>query len=183
MKKKFKFNDCHFVPIVGDGAIASYDTAEGRAIPVLILDCSNHRELLNLIYTHQNTPPGDVSCTWGINKENAYLLFDFTRPSEASCGVYFNLENQTSLADGIVHAQGVILQPSESGTKVIEGLNQPKILVEVSPKTKLPDWDKQLLKAIQRKMRREGLPRQHAKNASKEFLARTRELWTLRMKS
>lgn len=181
MKRKVKLEDSHLVPIVGDGAVANSFTAEGRAIPVLVLDCKNHKELLNLIYLHEHSPPGDVLCTWGINKENAYLLLEFSRPSEVSVGIKFNLETQGGLADGIIQSQGVYLQPSESGEHMAEGLDKLKTLVEVSPKTQIDDWDERLLAVIQKKMRREGMSRKHAKEASKQSLDRIREIWTLRM--
>lgn len=181
MRKKIKIADSHFVPIVGDGAIAITDAAEGRSIPVLILNCENHRELLNLIYLHENSPPGDVMCTWGANKRYAFLLLDFSRPSKVKVGLKFNLESQGGLADGIVQSQGVYIQPSESGQRVSEGLDNPKILIEVSPKTKLSDWDERLLTAIGDRLKRNGMPRKQATVVAKEFLNRTREIWGLRM--
>lgn len=181
MKKKVKIEDSHFVPILSDGAIAKSDLADGRTIPVLVLDCAKHKELLNLIYLHENTPPGDVTCTWGANKKFVFLLMSFFRPSIVEVGVKFDIEKQWGLADGIVQSQGVYLQPSESGNKVVQGLSNPKLLIEVSPKSKLPDWDKRLETAIYQKMKREGLPRKMATKAAKESIKRVREIWCLRI--
>lgn len=183
MRRKTKVDDSHFIPIVGDGVIASGGTADGRAIPVLIVDCENHREVVNLVYLHTDLPPGDASCTWGINKKNAFLLFSFSKPSEVNFGVKFDLQNQANLADGIVQSQGVYLQPSVFGRRVAEGLDSPKILVEVAPQTKIPDWDERLVKAMTKKMRSHGLSRRQAKVAAKDYFQRTREMWTMRMGS
>lgn len=173
--------DSHFVPIVGDGAIAHSDTADGRAIPVLIVDCENHKEVLNLVHIHTSSPPGDVNCTWGINKKNAFLLLSFSKPSEVNFGLIFDLHTQANLADGIVQSQGVYIQPSTFGKRVAEGLDNPKILVEVAPQTKLPDWDERLIKAMSLKMREHGMSRRQAKDAAKDYFQRTREVWALRM--
>ncbi|HEX7028345.1 MAG TPA: hypothetical protein VF268_13975 [Gammaproteobacteria bacterium] len=181
MKRKIKLNEGLFVPIMGDGAIASESTAEGRAIPVLILDCKNHKELVNHIHIHEHSPPGDVLCTWAANKRYAFLIFEFYRPTQVKVGVKFDLVTEGGLADAIVQSQGVYIQPAESGKTVAEGLENPKILVEVNPKTKLPDWDERLLKILMRQMKKEGLSKREAKNASYEFLCRTREFWKLRM--
>lgn len=181
MRRRTKLADSHFVPIVGDGAIANGGTADGRAIPVLVVDCENHKAVLNLVQLHVSSPPGDVTCTWGINKKHAFLLFSFSKPSELSFGVKFDLQNQANLADGIVQSQGVYLQPSVFGAKVAEGLDNPKVLIEVAPRTKLPDWDDRLIKAIALKMRKYGMSRRQAKEAAKDYLQRTREVWAFRM--
>ncbi|QTN41445.1 hypothetical protein [Marinobacter salsuginis] len=181
MRRKTKMADSHFAPIVGDGAIAHGSTADGRAIPVVVVDCANHKELLNLVHLHVSSPPGDADCTWGANKKHAFLLFSFTKPSVVQFGLMFDLQSQANLADGIVQSQGVYIQPSEFGSRVSEGLDGPKILVEVSPKTKLPDWDERLIKAVSQKMRHKGMSKRQAKEAAKEYLKRTREIWSLRM--
>ncbi|MCD1632115.1 hypothetical protein [Marinobacter shengliensis] len=183
MKRKTKMDDSHFVPIVSDGAIATGGTADGRAIPVLVVDCENHKEVLNLVHLHTDSPPGDVNCTWGINKKYAFLLFSFSKPSEVNFGVKFDLQSQANLADGIVQSQGVYIQPSVFGKRVAEGLDSPKVLVEVAPRTKIPDWDEWLVKAMTKKMRSHGMSRRQAKEAAKDYFQRTRELWALRMGS
>lgn len=181
-KKKIEENIC--VPIVGDGAIANCDTAGGRVIPVLVLDCENHKELLNCIYLHEHSPPGDVVCTWGtkaFNSKYAFLLLQFSKPSKIEIALKFDLDTQITLADGIVQSNGVYLQPKESAPRVSEGLDKPKILVEVSPKTKLNNWDEILLKRVVKRMKKKGLSRKQANKAAYDFLDRTREMWGLRM--
>lgn len=177
MNRKLKIEDSHFVPIVGDGGIATAGTAEGRIIPVLILDCKNHKELLNHIDIHQSVKVGDVNSTWGVNKKNAFLLLEFLRPSCFKIGVKFDLETQFVLADGIVQARGVYLQSGDSGLGVVEGLGQPKVLIEIPPGTKLHDWDKVLLAALTKRFKRKGLRKRQAMDAAKEALNLTRGMW------
>lgn len=181
LRKRTVLKDSTFVPVIRDGAIATADVADGRPIPVLIVDCSNHKELLNLIYLHESTPAGDVYCTWGKNKKFAFLIFEFQRPAEVKVGVKFDLQSEWRTADGIVQARGVYLQPAESGEKVMDGLDQPKIVVEVSPRTKLKDWDAMLVKAISRSMAKSAVPKKQAKEVARQSLERTREFWRLRM--
>jgi hypothetical protein len=111
------------------------------------------------------------------------LLFSFSKPSEVNFGVKFDLQSQANLADGIVQSQGVYIQPSVFGKRVAEGLDSPKVLVEVAPRTKIPDWDERLVKAMTKKMRSHGMSRRQAKEAAKDYFQRTRELWALRMGS
>ncbi len=182
--KSIAFEERILVPIIGDGAIASHSTADGRTIPVLILNCDNHKEFLNLIYLHESSPPGDVTCNWVVKRfapNFVFLILEFHRPLTLRVGLQFDLSRQGELADGIVQSCGVYLQPVESGKKVSEGIDKPKILVEVNPVTKLRNWDDILLKAIRKRIRRGGLSRNQATTTSEEFLKRSREIWGYRM--
>ncbi|HFK2923599.1 hypothetical protein ACSZN3_05675 [Aeromonas hydrophila] len=168
-----------YIPIISDGAIARRDLGEGKIIPVLVLDCTNHPDFLNLIYIHKTTPPGDVVSRWGysiFNKRYVVLELTFSKPVEVSVQIKFDLRSQAALADSIVQSKAVYLQPSESGIRVIEGLDKPKIVIEIPPKTKLPKWDEILLHQIAKHLKEKGLDRKQSKDAAKQHLERIREL-------
>lgn len=167
------------VPIIGDGAIASPDMAHGRLIPVLILDCSEHSKLLNLIHIHEHTPPGDVVSKWGYKRFNSrivFLVLNFTSPSEVQVVLSFDLQKQHTVVDAIVQSRGVYLQPVESGKKVLTGLGQSKILVEIPSSTELQDWDKRLLKQIVKRLRSDGLNKKTAQQVAIKHLNTMREI-------
>ena len=173
-----------YVPLVRDGAVASPEIGDGRLIPVLILDCSNHPQFLNLVHVHQKTPPGDVVSRWGynpLNKRFVELKMNFVKPVDLEVRVQFDLRTQAAIADSIVQAKSVYLQPAESGRRVIDGLDKPKIIIEVPPQTKLLKWDSMLLKQIEKKMKHDGVGKKTARNAAKQHLARMRELTGKRM--
>lgn len=174
----------HLVPIVGDGAIAHPDIGDGRLIPVLILDCNNHPALHDLILIHSETPPGDVVVRWGrhiFNKKHVYLTLDFARPVATSASVCFDVAKQGGLVDWIINARGVYLQPSASGSRVIEGIDQPKIVVEIPPETTLPGWDGIYQNAVIKSYIKNGYSRAQAKEATAQHLSLVRELSTIRM--
>ena len=182
--KSSNFSDC--IPIVGDGAIATIDTGEGRLIPVVILDCENHKEFLNLINIHQHTPPGDARSTWGykrFNRRFVFLILEFSKPSEIEISIRFDLLKQPALADGIVQARGVYLQPSKYGRRVLDGLASPKIMVEIPSLTKLNNWDELLIKQLTKKLKKKGLSKKEATLVAKEHLIRMREMWGRRMRN
>lgn len=181
--KKTKIEDDFFLPIVRDGAIATGSMAEGRNIPILILNCEKNINVLNLIQLHEESSLGDVLCTWGINKKYAFLILEFERPVSVKFGVKFDLETQGSIADGIVQSNGLYIQSGNMGDTIVSNFDDTKLLIEVPAKTKLPNWDEKLTAAISKRMRREGLSRKEAKNASKQFLERMREIWGYRMKN
>ncbi|GLW38590.1 hypothetical protein Pcaca04_25260 [Pectobacterium carotovorum subsp. carotovorum] len=174
MKNKSK----NYIPIVSDGAIASPVVGDGRLIPVLLLDCTNHPEFINLIQIHQSTPPGDVKCRWGYNPFNrrfVELELNFLRPVELEIKILFDLRTQPAIADSIVQAKSVYLQESDSNGRLASSMDKPKIIIEVPPKTKLPKWDSMLLTQIEKKMKQDGVGKKSLKNAAEQHLAIIRE--------
>lgn len=180
MKKTTKVDKV--VSIVNVGAIANSETGEGRLIPVVVIDCSDHRELLNLIYAHTSILSGDADSTWGYEsyrKDTVYLILEFTHPAEVTAVIEFKGASRLIVADGAMRAKAIYLQPSDSGKSVTEGLEKPKILVEVAG-SQPPKWESKLLRDIAKKLRSDGLTRREAKTAAPQHLARMRELWKIR---
>lgn len=167
------------VPIVGDGAIADPDLGDGRLIPVLILDCAEHRQLEDLIVAHKDTLPGDVTTTWSrklFGKNQVFLTFEFHRPVETSATIAFDVSAKGGLVDCIINVRGVYLQPLTSGTNVSGGMGKPKILVEVPPTTTFPGWKEIYLRSVEKSYRKRGLSKAQAQSAAKGHIARLREL-------
>lgn len=180
--KKEKVSRSEFVPIVGDGGIACSDVGEGRFIPVLILDCANKKDLYDLILIHGNTPPGDVTTTWALrrfDKKHIYLKLEFARPAVVVAYISFTLEKYAGLVEGIMKSRAVYLQPQQSGSKVIEGIDKPKIVVEVT--SKLDKWPSIYCDAVETKYRKAGHGRKQAKVLAREYMSRSSELWSRRM--
>lgn len=179
-----KNKDETYIPLIRDGAIANPNIGDGRLIPVLILDCSNHPVFLNLVRLHQATPPGDVISRWGygrFNKRFVELNLKFLKPVELEVNIRFDLRTQPAIADSIVQARSVYLQPSEYGDRVIDGIDKPKIIIEIPPQTKLPNWDSMLLKEIEIKMKNDGMNKKTAKDAAKQHLKIIRDFTSKRI--
>lgn len=103
MKKDRNIPKSSVIPIVHDGAIATHDIGEGRMVPVLIVDCSDKIELRDLIYAHEESPPGDVTVTWAIPKQEknqVLLLLEFSKPSVLEVLLQFDIEKQGGVVDG-----------------------------------------------------------------------------------
>ncbi len=175
-----KFDLSTVVPIVGEGAIAHPDIADGRMIPVLIVDCAEHQALYELILVHETTPPGDASLRWGrriLDKRHVYLTMEFSRPVPTSIAFRFALAKQGSIVDHIINARGVYLQPLQSGTRVSEGFDKPKILVEVPASATFPEWKMLFYSTVVRAYRDSGAPKSIAKILAREHLDRLSEMW------
>lgn len=174
------------VPIVRDGAIATHEIGEGRMVPVLIVDCSDKVELLDLIYAHQETPPGDVTVTWCIpkdDKNNVSLLLEFLKPSVLEVLLHFDIESRGGVVDSILHANALYLQPIESGERVIDGLENAKILVEVPDTGFFETWDELYTEKLIRVFKRSGQSRKEANKAAKQHKDLLRGIWSKRMKT
>jgi len=174
----------HLVPIVGDGAIGHPNWGDGRLIPVLIVDCTNHPALHDLILIHSETPPGDVVTRWGrsiFDKKHVYLTLTFARPVATSASFCFNVTKQGGLVDLIINTRGVYLQPLTSGAKVLEGMDRPKIIVEIPSSATLPGWEDIYQRSLVKGYRKHGYSRAEAKEATTQHLARIRELSSMRM--
>lgn len=175
----------NIVPIAGNGAIGSPDIADGRIIPVLIVDCSEHPKLYELILIHEQTPPGDVTVKWGrkrFDKKSVYLSIVFHRPIATEAIFRFGLSDQAGLVDGIIHSRGVYLQPLQSGTRVIDGMNQPKIIVEIPSSATFDGWKAMHHAQAVKSYRAQGAPKKIAKALADEHLLRLSELWKNRQK-
>lgn len=168
------------VPVVGDGAISSPDFGDGRFIPVLIVDCSNHQELSDLIMLHSEEAPGDVTTIWGrrlLSKKFVFLEMAFSKPMRTTITLQFSVEKQGDIVEWIRKVRGVYLQPTCSGRRVIEGINKEKILVEVPKESTFPGWERIHTDSLVKKYRRSGLGRAQAVRAAETHRRTLEELW------
>jgi len=168
-----------FLPVTGDGAISTALWGEGRLIPVVIVDTSGNIDIQNLINVHQHTPPGDVVSTWALRRfdsDNIYLKLEFSRPVSTTTYIPFSLEKYASLVSGIIISRAMYLQPSDSGSCVSEGINKPKILIEIS--AVLEGWEKLQKKSLIKKYRHLKHPKNEAIAMADEHIKRMTELWT-----
>tara|TARA_B100000315_G_C14536071_1_gene568501 strand:- start:1054 stop:1617 length:564 start_codon:yes stop_codon:yes gene_type:complete len=184
MKKVHNISESLIVPIVKNGAIATQRIGEGRMVPVLIVNCSEKVELRDLIYAHKDSAPGDVSVTWATpkrGKDKVYLQLKFTIPSSLEVFLQFDIKNLGGVVDGILHAKALYLQPTESGTRVMDGLENEKILVEIPDTGFFPTWEKLYTGNLTKTFKKLGFSRSEAKQAADQHKAKLREIWVSRM--
>jgi hypothetical protein len=184
MKKPRKISESSIVPVISDGAIATHEIGEGRMVPVLVVDCSEKVELRDLIYAHEYSPPGDVTVTWGTpkwSKNTVLLLLEFSKPSKLEVLLKFDLKKQGGVVDGILHANALYLQPSESGLKVVDGLDKGKIIVEIPDTGFLSKWEALYTSNLVKLFKKKGLSRRQAKGAAEQHKSMLREIWSKRM--
>ncbi len=172
------------VEVVGDAAIAAGPIAEGRAVPLLILDTSDRPDLEELIRIHQEVNPGDVQTQWAQLRGKAgtvCLLVEFERPLELSVLLEFTIEAQGGLVDLILRSRGFYLQGGRKGDRLITTRRAPRILVEVPKSDFGPIWEQLLMKSVTATFRQRGLKRAAARQAARGFITEWRRVGNLRM--
>ena len=170
------------VPIVGDAAMAG-PLADGRLIPVLILDTVNHFQLSELIRVHEHVGPGDVGFQWGMKKglREAMLLLEFQRPMEIQIVLVFDIEKYASLVELMLTSRAVYLQAGSPGDRLLTTFEDPRLLLELPDIGFRPVWDAALLKRMTQVMRQAGLSRTAAKDGAITFIQQMRELAAFRL--
>ncbi len=174
----------YILPVIRDGAIGSQQIGDGRIIPVLILDSTSCKDFETLVEIQEETGPGDVVVVWGynpVNTRNVRLKIRFLKPMELEIIIPFDLKYQGPLVDTIINSRAVYLQSNKYGDSVVEGLQKPKIVIEVKPITKLNNWDKILIDNITKRFRDNGQSKKNAKKLAIDFIEKTRELFSNRM--
>lgn len=185
MKNKLTLQKEDYLKLVGDGAIADSETADGRLIPVLILDTTEKKQLENLVKTQEETGTGDVTSIWAVkrfNNEHVTLALFFKSPIEFRLAISFQTSKHSSLIEGIISSRAVYIQPGASGDKVSENINAPKIIVEIPAKTTFEKWDAMFEKAVMKKIKNEGVRGKKLKEATQEHISIIKEIWGKRLK-
>lgn len=175
--KNNSLNTKFFTPIMNDGLIASKKLGDGRFIPMLQIDCSQNRPLFNLINLQAENQPGDVKSVWAKNrsiKSQFLLALEFIRPIEAITIIPFDINKHESLIDSIMISHGLYIQPAELADGVSEGLNKPKVLVEIPDSVVIPNWEKIYRKRIEAKMKDKGLKKTLITETVEEFVKTSR---------
>lgn len=185
MKNKISITNSECLDLVADGAIANPVTADGRLIPVIILNTEVDKRLLNLVTIHRDSPPGDVESRWAVkrfSKKFVYLVLKFEKPVELRIAVRFEVDKNSNLIDGIIHSRGVYVQPGKPGDKLSHNVGAPKILVEIPKRTTFEKWDVMLQKHVEKVLKKEGVSRKELKTAVPEYISTRRSVWGGRMK-
>ncbi|MEL5450769.1 hypothetical protein PTR41_12935 [Serratia bockelmannii] len=175
-----------YLELVGDGAIASSRTADGRLIPLIILDTSEKRDLFNLVELHGESELGDVMSVWGsdsIIRKNVCLILIFERPIELRIAIKFNIDKHLNLIDGIIQSRAIYIQPGVKGDKISQNINAPKILIEIPTRTTFAKWDDILKGRIEKKLKKEGVSRKEIKKSRDEHILTMRDIWGKRLPS
>jgi len=168
------------VPIVGDAAIIAKKLADGRLLPVLILDTRSRPEVAELIRVHEYLPPGDVRSQWAVSRDSDDLVMlhlSFTHPVEVEVLLVFSIERQAILVEALLRGGGVWLQAGLPGDRLATTPDAHRLLVEVPEMNFRQPWEEALNERMTRVMaRRLGVSKKKARPAAALAISQMQEL-------
>lgn len=170
--------------VVSDGILSSTEIGEGRFMPYLVIDASDHAEISELIKLHKKTSPGDTIMQWtkaNIIFKPKLLIFKivFTKPMKITFGIEFILNDQFALVDGILQSKGLYLQTGKKGDKVSEFKNE-SIILEVPSMGFEKDWDVILLDILKAFYRKKSISKKESIIFARQHIKSMREFWNFR---
>lgn len=170
------------VRVVGDGAIQSEGVADGRFLPVLIIDTTDRPDIVEHVRLHKNSGTGDVETTWcKLEESDVGLLLSFKAPTKTSLILTFNVSKQYSLIDLVVQSRGLYLQCGKQGDRLRDTLDKPKIAIEVAKSGFDQPWEKLLLSTVRQQLKVSGIDGRTAKRTALEHVHQMRRLASLRL--
>jgi len=173
------------VPIVADAAIASARIADGKLVPLVIIDTTSRPDLEELIRLHRHFPPGDVKVQWSRLLESpgtVALQLSFIRPLKLFAIIEFNVATQGIVVSQILATQMLYLQAGRDGDRLKYTMDAARMFVEIPDCGFRPYWDKIVKKGISKHMRTKGLNRQQARKAANQIVEEQRRVGQVRMK-
>ena len=184
--RKSRVDGSLLVSVVSDAAMAG-PVADGKLVPVLILDVQGRPDVSELIRQHQHLPSGEASHQWASSRDNSdrvMLLLNFERPSDVRMAIPFSIEHQGILVDSMIRSGAVYLQAGAEGDRLSATLDEPKILVELPDTGFGPAWEalleKRMTKVMSTRMR---VSRRKARPVARRLIKQMREFTALRMGS
>jgi hypothetical protein len=174
------------VPIVSDAVMLSVGVAEGRAIPVLILDTSARPDVDDVVRAHEHFGPGDAKTSWAsagiFDRRHLRLVVEFERPQRCVIILQFEISAQGGVVDQIVQSELVYLQPGRPGDRLKNTMDTSRVMVEVPSGEFKRHWDAMWRREAARFFKKHGMSRREVSVAVENLIAEWREVWTRRLK-
>lgn len=180
-------NDIEIVPlkIVSNALVSNRKLADGRLLPVILVDCSSRSDIKDLIKAHKYIGPGDVKTQWGKRYKTSnklMLILSFQKPSRSKAVLEFDILKQGGLVDQIMRSEAFILQHSEEGERFANTLNREKIVVEIPSKSALTIWNEELFKALETDAKSKGMSKKQAREYANRVINEWRKFCDQRMR-
>lgn len=174
------------VPIVSDAAIMSEGIADGRLLPLLILDTTERPDIDEVVLAHQDpNTSGDVNSSWmkqsWRNKSELRLVLEFVRPVGCVAIIAFDLRQYAGFVDQIVQNEGLYIQPGRPGDRLKSTLAAPRMVVEVNCDHFRPHWEPIFLREAAKYLSRRGMRAREAKTAAADFVQEWRSFTVKQM--
>jgi hypothetical protein len=178
-------HEAEVVHIGGDAGMATATVADGKLLPMLILDTSSRPDIEEHIRIHEKLGPGDVRIQWAQrpdHQDEVLLVLSFERPSEFKAFIAFDLtRHQGVLVDQILTSGGFYIQAGRMGDRFRNHIDKPRLIVEAPDTGFKSRWEEIYKDYTFRALCRAGLNRTAAKRAAAEAIGMLRKIGSFRM--
>lgn len=170
--------------IVSDATISSLHIANGKNIPLIIINTTAYPEIERAIVAHTSVEKGHISTVWGKSTDDTFITLQFTLadPVPIEFFVAFNVEKQGGLVDLIIHSQLLYIQPGKPKDRLSNTMDSPRLMIEVPSTHFLNEWQLIFERVMTKHFRKRGLSKKDAKNAALEFYKEWGLMRNFRMK-
>ena len=161
MKNKWKIHRSPTTAItatvVETASLSSAGVANGRNIPVVILQSDSNQLIDKIIAAHSGIPNGICESQWGatLDKNKILLDLEFTTPQKIRIIIPFDVINHGLTINQIVYTQCMYLMTGTTRSKLSENLDKEKVLMEIPSKEFMRAWQylykKKYCKYLQKK--------------------------------
>lgn len=174
------------IDVVRDSSISTVGVADGKNIPLLILDTSDHPDIESAISMHKYSDEGKVSTIWGksLNGKQIILSVEIIEPYFVSFNLIFDSLKKAALIDLIISSQLLYIQSGTREDRIEHTLNnyENRLLIEVPSSHFQNEWLNIFMKVQEKHFKKLGYSKMESKKLSKELYNEWGLLRDLRMK-
>lgn len=166
VNKDFSSKVC--LELVSDASITSLHIANGKTIPLVILDTTNHQDIEEAISFHSSVQHGHVKTIWGKSTDNKVTCLAVTLidPVPKEFVIAFDTQKQGGLIDLVVTSQLLYIQPGKPKDRLSNTMDAQRLLVEVPSAHFAEEWKKIFDKIMTKYFKKKGLSKKNAKRAA-----------------
>lgn len=159
------------VSIVSDSIIMQRNFADGKSIPLIIIDTEDKKEIERSIELHSGVKEGEVQFTWGRTPDFKYILLyvESISPVEIKYMIAFELYKHCALLDIVLKSHLLYVQAGKKGDKLRDDLNKPKLLFAIPQSSYEVEITRLSQKAKMKRFRDLNVERKDLKDVVKKF--------------
>ncbi|NNU78589.1 hypothetical protein [Clostridium estertheticum] len=176
--------DTLLIDIVSSATLSNIDIADGKTIPLVILNTEAYDSIRKSINMHKGIITGHVDTIWGKSRNEKYfsLNIDIIDPSPISFTILFDLSKQAGLIDLIIYSQLLYIQPGIPGDRFKSTMNENRLLLEVPSTHFKEEWMKVFNKYNKKLFIKMGYSKTAANQATNDLNKEWDKVREMRMK-
>lgn len=171
--------------IVNGALMATLDQVQGRAAPILIVDCAGRQDIVDLFNLHRNLGRfGNSHHAWLRGNGTAlevYLRVNFKDPVETEILMKFDLPQDGILIEMILQAECFYFQSGKPGDTLLSTDGEPKILIEALSAGFEDAWHQLHLDLLASRFKMKGRSRAERIKMAEELINKMRSLSGIRI--